>query len=129
MAAPATVNLSGFDFSDGAKEVRTIDDPVGIYKALVEHHLQVRWNRPTDMADDDFVAQVELSVDKKGRIEDYSWVSGSGNKRWDDSVKAALAQVRTMDRPPPTNFPSKFMVRFDVESQRSEPALQLGSIQ
>ena len=60
------MSLPAFDFSDGAKEVQTISDPNAIYKALVEHTLRSRWNRPEDIADDTYVAEVELSVDSKG---------------------------------------------------------------
>ena len=115
------------DFSDGAKEVETISDPNAIYKALVEHTLRSRWNRPEDIADDTYVAEVELSVDPKGRVTDSRWLNGSGDKRWDDSVKAVIAQTKAMSRPPPKGFPEKFLVRFDVETSRTEPVIQVSS--
>jgi TonB family protein len=118
--APAAAVLPSFDFNDGAKAVQSVSDPNGIYKALVEHALRSRWNRPEDMADDSFVAEVELSVEPTGKVSSYRWLSGSGEKRWDDSVKAALAQTKALARPPPKGFPEKFTVRFDVESQRTE---------
>jgi hypothetical protein len=34
-----------------------------------------------------------------------------------------LAEVTSMDRPPPTNFPSHIVVRFDVQPE-SEQLLQ-----
>ena len=125
VAAPAAVNLPAVDFDDGAKEVQTISDPNGIYKALVEHTLRSRWNRPEDIADDDYAAEVEVAVDAKGRITDSNWLTGSGDKRWDDSVKAVVAQTKTISRPPPKGFPPKFLVRFDVESSRTEPLAKL----
>jgi outer membrane biosynthesis protein TonB len=118
--APAAAVLPSFDFTDGAKSVQAISDPNGIYKALVEHALRSHWNRPEDMADDAFVAEVELSVEPTGKVGGYRWLSGSGDKRWDDTVKTALAQTKALSRPPPKGFPEKFTVRFDVESQRSE---------
>ena len=126
-AAPAAASLPAFEFNDGAKEVQTISDPSGIYKALIEHTLRSRWNRPEDMADEAYVAEVELSVDAKGKVLDYRWLKGSGNKRWDDSVKAVVAQTKTISRPPPKGFPDKFPVRFDVETSRTEPVIQLSS--
>jgi outer membrane biosynthesis protein TonB len=123
-AAPSAVSLPAFDFSDGAKEVQTISDPNAIYKALVEHTLRSRWNRPEDIADDTYVAEIELSIDSKGRVADSRWLKGSGDKRWDDSVKAVVAQTKTISRTPPKGFPEKFLVRFDVESSRTEPVLQ-----
>jgi hypothetical protein len=125
MAAPPAVNIPAVDFSDGAKEVQTISDPNGIYKALVEHTLRSRWNRPEDIADDDYIAQVEVAVDAKGRITESNWLTGSGDKRWDDSVKAVLAATKSISRPPPKGFPPKFLVRFDVESARTEPLAKL----
>jgi hypothetical protein len=124
-AAPAAVNLPAVDFDDGAKEVQTITDPHALYKALVEHTLRSRWNRPEDIADDDYVAEVELAVDAKGRITDYNWLTGSGDKRWDESVKAVVAQTKNVNRPPPKGFPPKFLVRFDVESSRTQPLAKL----
>jgi len=124
--APAATALPSFDFSDGAKDVQSISDPNGIYKALVEHSLRSHWNRPEDMTDDDFVAEVELTVDKSGTVEDSRWVKGSGNSRWDKTVKDAVAQLKTISRPPPQGFPQKFVVRFDVESTKSE-TIEFGS--
>ena len=126
-AAPSAVSLPAFDFSDGAKDVQTISDPNAIYKALVEYALRSRWNRPEEIADDTCVAQVELSIDPKGRVTDSRWLNGSGDKRWDDSVKAVIAQTKVMSRPPPKGFPEKFLVRFDVEASKTEPLIQVSS--
>jgi TonB family protein len=125
--APAATSLPAFEFSDGAKAVETISDPNGIYKALIEHTLRSRWNRPEDISDEAYVAEVELNVDAKGRVTDYHWLKGSGNKRWDESVKAVVAQTKTISRPPPKGFPQQFPVRFDVETSRTEPLIQLSS--
>ena len=127
--APAAAVLPNMDFSDGAKAVQSISDPNGIYKALIEHTLRSRWNRPEDIADDAYIAEVELSVDAKGRVTDYRWLKGSGDKRWDESVKAVVAQTKTINRPPPKGFPDKFSVRFDVETSRTEPVMHLSSSQ
>ncbi len=125
--APAAASLPAFEFNDGAKAVETISDPNGIYKALIEHTLRSRWNRPEDIADDTYVGELELSVDAKGRVIDYRWLKGSGDRRWDDSVKAVVAQTKSISRPPPKGFPQQFPVRFDVETSRSEPVIQLSS--
>jgi hypothetical protein len=123
--APAAAVISGMDYPEG-KAVTEMSDPRSIYKALVEHILQTRWNRPDDMDDAKFSADVELTIDSKGNIKNYRWISGSGNTRWDNSVKEVLAEVKTISRTPPKNFPEKFVTRFDVESVRSE-AVQLSS--
>ena len=127
MAAPPAVNVPEITFFDGAKTVDTISDPNGIYKALVEHSLRSRWNRPEDIADDTYVAEIELAIDSKGRVADSRWLKGSGDKRWDDSVKTVIAQTKALSRPPPKGFPEKFTVRFDVETSRTEPLIQVGS--
>jgi TonB family protein len=124
--APAATVLPSFSFNEGGREVQSISDPNELYKAQVEHTLRGYWNRPEDMADDSFVALVELAIDKSGYVSDTRWVSGSGNSRWDDSVKQALAQVKTINKPPPAGFPRKFTVRFDVESTKTE-AIDFGA--
>jgi hypothetical protein len=43
-------------------------------------------------------------------------MSGSGDARWDNSVKTAVAKVDSIGKEPPKTFPSRFIVRFDVES-------------
>lgn len=126
--APAATALPAFEFNDGAKQVQTITDPSQVYKALVEHALLSRWMRPEDIDDRSFVAEVELTVSSAGKIESTQWLNGSGNRRWDDSVKTVLSQVRTINRPPPKGFPPSFRVRFDVESQQTEPAIQVTSV-
>jgi protein TonB len=120
--APAVASLPSFEFNDGAHQVESISDPTAIYKALVEHSFRTRWNRPEDLEDTKFVAEVELTIDKTGNIESYQWVRGSGNKRWDESVKASLAAVKAINRPPPKGFPDKFITRFDVETLEPETA-------
>src|SRR5439155_1648586 len=67
-AAPAAVELPAFAFGDGAHEVQSVSDPAVIYKGLVEHALRSRWNKPDDLADDNFLADVELSVDQEGNL-------------------------------------------------------------
>ena len=127
MAAPAAVNLPAMDFSDGAKDVQSVSDPNLIYKGLVEHALRSHWNRPEDMADEKFVAEVEISVDRDGNVTGSRWLKGTGDSRWDNSVKAAIAATKVLSRPPPKGFPPSFLTRFDVESQRTEEVIHLSS--
>ena len=126
VAAPPPAIVSGFEFNDGAKDVQTISDPNGIYKAMVEHALKSHWDRDESIDDSKYAAEVELSVDSKGRLTGTKWLSLSGNNRWDSSVKKAVAETKGLTKAPPKNFPSKFIVRFDVESLKSE-TLQLSS--
>jgi outer membrane biosynthesis protein TonB len=111
--APPAVDVSSFVF-EGGKAVETSSDPVQVYKGLIEYSLHSRWNRPEDMDDHAFVAEVEVAVDRSGQISDPVWKKGSGNQRWDDSVRQALALAKGTSRPPPTNFPPRVTVRFDV---------------
>jgi len=121
--APPAAELPAFDF-DGGKLVQSSSDPVQLYKGLLEYALRSKWNRPADEADDDYVAEVEVAVDRTGQISDPEWKKGSGDTRWDDSVRQALAATTSMTRPPPTNFPARVTVRFDVQSEATEPILQ-----
>jgi len=120
-AAPAAVALPSFGFGDGAIDVDSINDPNGIYRGLVEHTLRSFWNRPEDLSDDNFVAEVELTVDKDGDVQGWRWVRGSGNARWDQSVKDAVTQLKSIGKAPPKGFPKQFVVRFDVQSEKTEP--------
>lgn len=126
-AAPAPVSLPAFDFNDGAKEVQSVSDPNTIYKGLVEHALRSRWNRPDDIDDSTFVAEVNLSIDSDGKVISSQWLKGSGNARWDKSVKAAVAATQAISRPPPKGFPPTFVARFDVESERTEEVMHFSS--
>jgi len=67
-----------------------------------------------------------LAVDRSGNVAESRWVRGSGDARWDNSVKAVLAETKAVGKAPPKGFPEKFTVRFDVESLRTEP-IQLSS--
>ena len=124
-AAPPPVALPSFNFSDGAIDVQTLDAN-GMYRNLVQSMLRSLWNRPQDMADDNYTAEVELTIDKSGDVKDSRWVKGSGNDRWDQSVKDAVAQLKTIKKKPPVGFPNTFVVRFDVESTQDQP-IQLGA--
>jgi TonB family protein len=123
-AAPAAVSLPAFEFNDGARDVQTVSDPNTLYKGLVEHALRSHWNRPEDIADDTFVAEIQLTIDAEGNVTGSRWLKGSGNPRWDGSVKAAVAATKVITRPPPKGFPPAFVARFDVESTRTEDLAQ-----
>ena len=120
--APPAADVPSFAF-DGGKSVQSTSDPVQLYRGFVEYTLRSKWNRPTDMADDHFVAEVEVSVDRDGQISNPQWKKGSGDSRWDASVREALATTKRLDRPPPKNFPPHVLVRFDVQEYK-EPVIQ-----
>jgi outer membrane biosynthesis protein TonB len=120
--APPAAELPAFEF-EGGKAVETSSDPAQLYKGSLEYALRSKWQRPENIADDSYVAEVEVSVDRKGRISDPEWKKGSGDTQWDDSVKQVFKVVKSLDRPPPTNFPSRVTVRFDVQEE-TEPVLQ-----
>ncbi len=125
--APAAATIPDMDFSDGAKEVQVVSDPRVIYKTLVEHALRSHWTKPEDVDDSAFVAEVQVNVDAEGKVTGSRLVKASGNKEWDNSVKAAVAATRTISRPPPKGFPPVFVARFDVETDRTESVMQLSS--
>jgi hypothetical protein len=120
--APPSAEMPSFEF-EGGKAVETSSDPVHLYQSYMEYTLRSKWNRPENIADDSYVAEVEVSVDRAGQINRPEWKKGSGDKQWDDSVKQVFKVVNNMDRLPPTNFPSRVTVRFDVQEE-SEPISQ-----
>ncbi len=125
-AAPPTLDASFF--GDGAKPVVEVSDPKLIYKSAIERALRSNWQRPEDLNDDEFVAEVELSISPDGKVSGSQWMKGSGNARWDKSVKSAVAATKSIGLVPPAGFPSKFLARFDVEMTRTEDVLKVSSL-
>jgi TonB family protein len=104
------------------KEVVSENDPVQLYKGYIEYTLRSKWNRPDNMDDDKYVAEVAVNVDKAGNISQRQWLKGSGDEKWDQSVKDVFKAVSNIGRPPPTNFPPDVTVRFDVQEE-TEPVM------
>jgi len=127
-AAVAPPTLDASFFGDGAKAVVEVSDPKLVYKSSIERALRSNWERPENVKDDEYVAEVELSIDKDGRVVDTKWVRGSGDARWDKSVKSAVAATRAVGVAPPTGFPTKFTARFDVEMTKTEDVLRVSSL-
>jgi hypothetical protein len=122
VVAPPTAELPAFAF-DGGKTVQTSSDPVQLYKGFVEYALRSKWNRPLDIEDANFEAEVEVKVDRSGEISEPVWKKNSGNARWDTSVREAIAATPALDRHPPASFPERVLIRFDVQ-ESTEPLLQ-----
>ena len=122
VVAPANNEVPAFDF-DGGKAVETSSDPVQLYKSRMEYQFYSKWDRPEDMADDNYVAEVNVTVDHDGTLANVQWLKGSGNAKWDQTVKDALAAVTKIDRVPPTNFPPRVIIRFDV-AQTTDAVVQ-----
>jgi outer membrane biosynthesis protein TonB len=112
-APPAMEIPGGFSFGEPV----TLTDPVSAYKSYVERTLRTRWQRPEGLNDAAYTAEVELRVDPSGNLTDSQWKKGSGNQRWDDSIRTALTTVKSVNRPRPTGFPETFLVRFDVVAE------------
>lgn len=122
VVAPAAVDVPSFNFNDGAKAVNSENDPVQLYKGYLEYTLRSKWDRPDNLDDDKFVAEVAVKVDRQGDLTETKWLKGSGNALWDQSVKNVFKVVSQIDRRPPTNFPPNVTVRFDVEEE-TEPVM------
>src|SRR6516164_4842546 len=63
VVAPAANDIPSFEFS-GGKNVVTENDPVQLYKGYMEYVLRSKWNRPDNMEDDQYAAEVNVNVDK-----------------------------------------------------------------
>jgi TonB family protein len=120
VVAPPAADVPSFEF-EGGKEVNSESDPVKLYKGYIEYALRSKWNRPDNMSDDKWEADVRMNVDKSGNINNVTWEKGSGNDKWDQSVKDVFKQVQSIDRRPPTNFPAQVTIRFDVQQEQTEP--------
>ncbi len=122
VVAPAAAEVPSFEF-EGGKAVNSESDPVQIYKGYLEYVLRSKWTRPNNLeGDDQYLAVVQVHVDKSGALGGIVWQKGSGNEKWDQSVKDVFKVVQTIDRRPPTNFPPQVTVRFDVQEE-TEPVL------
>jgi len=120
--APPSADLPAFEF-EGGKAVESSSDAVQVYKSYLEYALRSKWIRPDNLADDKYVAEVEVAVNRAGDISDPVWRIGSGDPKWDESVRKVFAAINRLDHPPPTNFPPRVIVRFDVQEE-TEPVLQ-----
>jgi outer membrane biosynthesis protein TonB len=113
-AAPPPTVGADFDFNDGAKVVQTTSNPVELYKQAVEYAFRSRWIKPDAVDDTGYVAEIDVSVAPDGRVTRAEWKRGSGDNRWDASVRDALKQTANIGRKPPKEFPGMFLVRFDA---------------
>jgi len=120
--APPATDVPAFEF-EGGKAVNSESDPVQLYKGYMEYALRSKWNRPDNLPDDNYVAEVAVNVDKQGNIQQTQWLKGSGDAQWDASVKNVFKLVSQIDRRPPTNFPPNVTIRFDVQ-EATEPIVQ-----
>jgi len=121
VVAPAAVDVPSFEFA-GGKTVLSESDPVQLYKGYLEYQLRSKWNRPEDMADDKYVADVSVNVTPQGKLDQVKFLKGSGDARWDKTVMDVFKAITSIDRRPPTNFPSVVTIRFDVQEE-VEPEL------
>jgi hypothetical protein len=122
VTAPPAADLPSFAF-DGGHAVNSESDPVQLYKGYMEYELRNSWNKPDNMSDDAYVAEVQVHVDRQGNLSDPVLQKGSGNDKWDQTVRDVFKVVTAIDRPPPTNFPPAVTIRFDVDNE-AEPVLQ-----
>ncbi len=121
VVAPAAVDVPSFEF-EGGKTVLSESDPVQLYKGYLEYQLRAKWNRPENMTDDNFVVEVSVNVDQEGNLSHIAWQKGSGDAKWDQTVKDVFKTVTSIDRHPPTNFPPQVVIRFDVQEE-TEPLM------
>jgi hypothetical protein len=122
VVAPPAAELPSFEFA-GGKAVNSESDPVQLYKGYLEYALRTKWNRPDNLPDDNYAAEVQVHVDPQGNLSQLLWQKGSGDAQWDDSVKQVFKEVKVIDRSPPTNFPPQVTIRFDVQEE-TEPLMQ-----
>jgi outer membrane biosynthesis protein TonB len=119
--APPAADVPAFEF-EGGKAVNSESDPVQLYKGYLEYALRQKWNRPDNLPDDNYVAEVAVNVDPQGNLHETQWLKGSGDEQWDASVKQVFKLVTQIDRRPPTNFPPNVTIRFDVQEE-TEPVM------
>jgi outer membrane biosynthesis protein TonB len=113
-AAPPPAIGADFDFNDGAKAVQTTSDPQALYKQRVEYAFRSRWQKPDGIDDTGYVVEVEVAVSPDGSVTGTNWKRSSGDKKWDETVRDALASTKSVGSKLPKGFPDRFLVRFDA---------------
>ncbi len=119
VAAPPPAIGADFAFSDGAKAVVSTSDPQELYKAAVEYAFRSRWTKPEDVDDTAYVAEAEVRLAPDGKVLGTELKRGSGDRKWDATVLAALKATPEVGRRPPQGFPERFVVRFDAVAEES----------
>src|ERR1700753_3511493 len=67
VVAPPATEVPSFDF-EGGRAVNSESDPLQLYKGYIEYVLRSKWNRPDNMDDDKYTAEVQIDVDKGGNL-------------------------------------------------------------
>lgn len=88
-------------------------DPIETYKWYVKNAFESAWIKPDGNDDLGFSAEVGVRIKPDGTVSTV-FSKGSGDAKWDLSVKKAIASVKKVDPAPPEKFPSEFTVRFDA---------------
>ena len=93
----STANKTGG--AGGTALSREEQDLLGTYIALLKQHLHEAHEKPTGLSDL-LSAKAEFYVAADGSISKASIVQSSGNAEFDESVLAAIRNVRTIGRRP-----------------------------
>jgi len=56
-------------------------------------------------------------------VKGSDWKKGSGDAKWDESVRRAVASTKEVNRPPRLGFRPRWSLRFDVQ-QETEMVIQ-----
>lgn len=117
VAAPPPVDVPQLVFNE-TTETSGIGtgDSASYYRKFIEFTLRTHWNRPADIDDHTYVAELVIAVDSNGSLRPVRWERNSGNKRWDNSVLNAVKETQRIERVPPNGFPPIITIRFDVVS-------------
>jgi hypothetical protein len=121
VVAPPPAEMPAIEGFYGAT-VNSESDPVQLYKGYMEYVLTHKWQRPDNLNDDSYVAEVVVNVDQAGNLSQPQWLKGSGDAKWDQTVKDVFKVVPSIGRRPPTNFPPQVTIRFDVQEE-TEPVI------
>ena len=112
---------------DEARPAPVANAPVGMpagqgdqegvsYDAWIHAYLKKAWALSKyQVSSLDLSARVELEFDARGHLFDYRFVKRSGDKRFDDSVKAAILQLTSIALPNPPGKPLTLEVDFNLK--------------
>lgn len=70
------------------------------YIHTIRDHLKENWENPPWLARKDLLAQVTLSLDKRGRLRGFKIIKSSGNSKFDELVRKTIAASVPFPPPP-----------------------------
>jgi TonB family protein len=84
------------------------------YYDSVRSKLQENWALPIWLSRQNLSAQIQITIDGRGRVRDFRFVKPSGNPQFDDAVKRTLAESQPFPTPPSDLLMNGILIGFPL---------------